>query len=600
MRKRGLTALLMLFGLILMGITPACQHGGRLQVRAVPPQAYVFLDGVPMADTMRTDGTRLILTKLSPGEHTVGIYNYGYQPQVEKVTIAEGKTTRMKVRLTPVGAALSGPWGRIQIEGARHSAVFLNGTTPEFFVGDSDEFNNDIIWKQELIVPPGNHQLTLMRGSSTVWSGPVTVAANQRVIVDVGKSGEKKTLDWPRGKMLSSLSRFRAGLASATVAIAPVTGQLAASASQIGCGGSSQLTWSSDGAAKNEISNVGQVAASGQQTVQPKQTTTYKLTAAGPGGTVTQETTVNVNSSVQSTLNVSPAEIRYHKVGDKVQEQGSATLAWTSSGADSVSLDPMGTVDASGNRTIQATPKKTGDGPVDETITYTLRSANACGASDTKTASLHITGMIEPLQSAASVSETALEVKLSLNSIYFPTNLPTKAAPQGGLVDSQQRRLRDLVSNFKQYLQFRPEAHLILQAHADKRGSSAFNQVLSERRAERIRSFLVEQGIAAGQIETKSFGKEQNLDAAQVSTLTEQNPNLSPEDRQRVLHDLATFLLANNRRVDVVLSTTGQASLRYFPLDSEDLRVLIGPPPVKAKAPARKAAPKAPAKKATK
>jgi len=279
-----------------------------------------------------------------------------------------------------------------------------------------------------------------------------------------------------------------------------------------------------------------------------------------------------------------------------VDEQGSATLAWTSTGADSISLDPIGTVDASGNRTLQATPKKTDLGPVDETVTYTLRSTNACGASDTKTASLHITGMIEPLQGAANVTETSLEVKLSLNSIYFPTNLPTKAAPMGGLVASQQSRLRDLVSNFKQYLQFRPEAHLILQDHADKRGTSAFNQVLSERRAERVRSFLVEQGVSAGEIETKSFGKEQNIDAAQVRTLTEQNPNLSPEDRQRVLNDLATFLLANNRRVDVVLSTTGQASLRYFPLDSEDLRVLIGPPPVNAKAPARKA----PAKKTTK
>jgi outer membrane protein OmpA-like peptidoglycan-associated protein len=600
MRKHSLTALLSLFGMILLGITPACHQGGKLEVRAVPHQAYVFLDGYPMGDTMRTDGMRIVLRNLSPGEHTVGIYNYGYQPDVQKVTITDGKTTRIKVHLTPAGGAVSGPWGRIQIEGTGHAAVFLNGTTPGYFVGDSDEFNNDIGWKQELIVPPGTHQLTLMRGGTTVWSGPVTVAANQRVIVDVGKGGAIVNRDWPRGKKLSNLPRFRAGIASATVAVAPVTGQLAASSSQIGCGGSSQLTWSSDGAAKDEISGVGEVAASGQQTVQPKQTTTYKLTASGPGGTATQETTVNVNSSVQSSLNISPAEIRYHKVGDKVQEQGSATLAWTSTGADSISLDPIGSVDASGNRTLQGTPKKTTDGPVDETVTYTLRSANACGASDTKTASLHITGMIEPLQSAANVTETALEVKLSLNSIYFPTNLPTKAAPLGGLVDSQQRRLRDLVGNFKQYLGFRPEAHLILQAHADKRGTSAFNQVLSERRAERVRSFLVEQGVSAGQIETKSFGKEQNLDAAQVRTLTEQNPNLSPEDRQRVLHDLATFLLANNRRVDVVLSTTGQASLRYFPLDSEDLRVLIGPPPVKAKAPARKPAAKAPAKKTTK
>jgi outer membrane protein OmpA-like peptidoglycan-associated protein len=227
---------------------------------------------------------------------------------------------------------------------------------------------------------------------------------------------------------------------------------------------------------------------------------------------------------------------------------------------------------------------------VDETVEYTLRSTNACGASETKTAALHIVGMIEPVRAVAKVTETSLEVKLSLNSIYFPTNLPTQAAPKGGLVPSQQKRLQELADNFKQYLQFRPEAHLILQAHADKRGSAAFNKALSERRAERVRSYLIEQGVSASVIETKAFGSEQNLDAGQVKQLTEQNPNLKPEERQRVLSDLPTFLLANNRRVDVSLSTTGQQSLRYFPLGSEDLKVLIGAPP---KAPAKKAPAKA-------
>jgi hypothetical protein len=47
-------------------------------------------------------------------------------------------------------------------------------------------------------------------------------------------------------------------------------------------------------------------------------------------------------------------------------------------------------------------------------------------------------------------------------------------------------------------------------------------------------------------------------------------------------------MLANNRRVDVVLSTTGQKSLQYFPYNSEDLKVLLGAPP-KAKAAPRKA-----------
>ena len=153
----------------------------------------------------------------------------------------------------------------------------------------------------------------------------------------------------------------------------------------------------------------------------------------------------------------------------------------------------------------------------------------------------------------------------------------------GGLVPSQQQRLQELVANFKQYLELRSEAHLILQAHADRRGSAKANQALSERRAARVRSFLTEQGISESSLETKAFGSEQNLDAATVKQLTEQNPNLTAEDRQRVEKQLPAFLLANNRRVDIILSTTGQKSLQYFPYNSEDLNVLLGPPP-KAKA----------------
>ncbi len=198
---------------------------------------------------------------------------------------------------------------------------------------------------------------------------------------------------------------------------------------------------------------------------------------------------------------------------------------------------------------------------------------------------MHIVGSIDvPLEATAE----ALEVKLSLNSIYFPTSLPTVADPKGGLVPSQQQRLQELVTNFKQYAQLRPEAHLILKAHADKRGTVKYNMALTERRAAVVRSFLIEQGIAESNIEDKWFGKEQNLDAAAVKQLTEQNPNLTPEDRKRVLRQFPTFLLANNRRVDVVLSTTGQTSLQYFPYNSEDLKVLLGPPP-KAKAARRKA-----------
>jgi hypothetical protein len=426
-------------------------------------------------------------------------------------------------------------------------------------------------------VPPGKYQLTVFDyGGAEIYSGPVNVRENERVILSLDQTGEKGSTDWPGGQALSSLPRFKAGIAGATVAVAKPTAQLSSSSTRIDCGGTVQLKWSTSEAAHVEVDGVEEVAASGEQVVQPKQTTSYKLTAAGPGGTAYSEVTVEVNSNIQGSLSVTPAHVRFHKVGDKVVEQGSASLAWSTSGADTVTLAPFGPVSATGNRTIQATPPKRdlGPGPVDETITYTLQSSNACGGSYTSSASLHIVGSIDPPASVA----TTLEVRLALNSIYFPTALPTQADPKGGLVPSQQQRLRELASNYKQYVQVKPEAHLILEAHADQRGAAAINQALSERRAERVRNFLIEQGVPASDMETKSFGSQQNLDAARVRQLSEQNPNLTPEDRKEVQKNLPTFLLANNRRVDVVLSTTGQKSTQFFPYNSEDLKVLLGAP----------------------
>jgi outer membrane protein OmpA-like peptidoglycan-associated protein len=519
----------------------------------------------------------------APGEHTLAVYNYGYKPYIAKFTAEDGKTSSLTVALEVIPGTVPGPWGRIELKGPQGAAVLLNGNTPDFFVANVGESSGG---KRQLLVPPGDYQLTVLGCcGGEVYSGPITVAANQRTIMPLNQPGEKKTVDWPEGKSLGSLPRFQAGSGSITVAVAKPSAQLSSASAQVECGGSTQLTWSSTDAPRVELSGVGPVAASGGQSVQPKQTTTYKLTATGPGGVATSDATVNVSSNIQGSLSVTPAEIRYHKVGDRVEQQESASLSWSASGADTATLDPFGSVPPTGNRTIQATPQQTSPGPIDETVNYTFHSSNACGGSDTRTASLHIVGSIEAAQEA---TVQALEVKLSLNSIYFPTSLPTVADPKGGLVPSQQQRLQELVTNFKQYVQLRPDAHLILQAHADKRGSVAYNMALSERRAAGVRSFLIEQGIAESNIEDKWFGKEQNLDAATVKQLTEQNPNLSPEDRKRVLKQLPTFLLANNRRVDVVLSTTGQKSLQYFPYNSEDLKVLLGPPP-KSKAAPRKA-----------
>ena len=173
--------------------------------------------------------------------------------------------------------------------------------------------------------------------------------------------------------------------------------------------------------------------------------------------------------------------------------------------------------------------------------------------------------------------------------------MPKASNPSGGLVESQQKTLLNLAGDFQKYLQSKPDAKLILAGHADKRGPAEYNMALSERRVDRTRSFLVEHGVPAANIETKAFGFEENMTPDQVKAAIETNPELSGEERQRILKNMRTIILASNRRVDITLSTTGQESVRHFPFNAADSLTLIGGRTGEMKkAPARKTPPRKP------
>jgi len=353
--------------------------------------------------------------------------------------------------------------------------------------------------------------------------------------------------------------RFHAGVASATVPVAPVTSQLAAESTELSCGQPTNLRWNSTDAVDTSISGLGEVARQGDRAVTPTHNTTYVLTAKGPGGVSTQSLTVDVNAQPTATVTLSQPEVHYHKIGDRVVHQDSATIQWSASNANSARMEPFDSSAMSGTQTVTANPKQTADGPVNEDVTYTLTATNACGGTTTKTATLHVVGSIDPPPAT------------TLASLFYPTAYPTKRHPKVGLVASEEKALADAAAQFKNYDQYEGKASLVVVGHADVRGSKKYNQALSERRADLVKDFLVSHGIPTDKIQTRAEGKDQQIDSRTVQAL-ESKDSQKPA-KWMVEHKKATWL-AYNRRTDIILEPSGQQSTEAYPNQAADAKIL--------------------------
>ncbi len=152
---------------------------------------------------------------------------------------------------------------------------------------------------------------------------------------------------------------------SITVAVSPAPPmvEIFASPETIILGKSTTLTWNSSGADTCVIEpDINDVDPSGALTVEPVETTTYTIVAAGPNGTATDEVTVTVNNpGPVVTFNADPEAII---LGD------STTLSWTTEYADTCVIEPeIGSIDLNGSLIISPT----------ESTTYTITATGSGG-----------------------------------------------------------------------------------------------------------------------------------------------------------------------------------------------------------------------------
>jgi peptidoglycan-associated lipoprotein len=72
-------------------------------------------------------------------------------------------------------------------------------------------------------------------------------------------------------------------------------------------------------------------------------------------------------------------------------------------------------------------------------------------------------------------------------------------------------------------LKKRSAAKVLIEGHADSRGTSEYNLALGERRAAATRDYLVSLGVAADRVTTVSKGKEQPFCKEETESCWQQN-----------------------------------------------------------------------------
>ena len=88
------------------------------------------------------------------------------------------------------------------------------------------------------------------------------------------------------------------------------------------------------------------------------------------------------------------------------------------------------------------------------------------------------------------------------------------------------------IADFAEFMETRSNTNVVIEGHTDNRGSDAYNQALSERRANAVRDELVnEHDIASDRVSTVGYGESRPIDSNNTDTGR-----------------------ANNRRIEAVIS----------------------------------------------
>ncbi len=182
-------------------------------------------------------------------------------------------------------------------------------------------------------------------------------------------------------------------------------------------------------------------------------------------------------------------------------DRGQATtLSWQTSNATDINIQNLGTVPASGSRTIY---------PTDST-TYELV---AKGPGGTGSASTRVT--VSSPYAARNTENSLTDEQLfaqTVQDVFFDYN-------RYDLRPDDMPRLQKDAEFLKEHQGF----HVVIEGHCDERGSEEYNLALGDKRATAVKKALLDLGVSQASLQTVSYGKEKPFCNAENEQCWSQN-----------------------------------------------------------------------------
>lgn len=123
--------------------------------------------------------------------------------------------------------------------------------------------------------------------------------------------------------------------------------------------------------------------------------------------------------------------------------------------------------------------------------------AAACSSSGDNAGGSAATAVKNAVSGPAAGSQAHLEQVVGSDRVFFDFN-------QNSLSDAAQSQ----VQRWAGWMLANPNANILVEGHADERGTRDYNLALGARRSHAVKSALEALGVSGSRVETTTFGKE--------------------------------------------------------------------------------------------